>query len=195
MDAPGFVPNKIYDFHDLDSVNTYNGNLIVSVPIGPAFHLNGKLSYGLALHYNSHLWHYWIEMNYGATGEDPGGCDLGLLDPKWRCHAQYAEPSQRANAALGWTLSLGRLLGPGDPLNTINDSGNGTAWGGGFVYEDPDGATHPFFFPSGGGALDTTLTKDGSYMRRRQSSDQVHVYVESRDGITRQFDYKAGALT
>src|SRR5258708_8108907 len=118
MDAPGFVPNKIYDFHDLDSVNTYNGNLIVSVPIGPAFHLNGKLSYGLALHYNSHLWHYWIDMNYGATGEDPGGCDLGLLDPKWRCHAHYAKPTQRANAPLLSPLSHLPLPSPPAPPHT-----------------------------------------------------------------------------
>ena len=196
MEAPGFVPNKIYDLHDLDSVNTFNGNLIVSVPIGPTYHVNGNLSYGLALHYNSHAWHYWIDLDVGPDGQPPDPqCIIDTGDPHWRCYWASAEPSKRANAALGWSISLGRLWGPGDALNIISNKGSG--WLSGFTYEDPDGATHAFPFDTDqccerAGAL---LSRDGSYMRLREDSDLAHVYIDSRDGITRQFAKVTGGHT
>jgi YD repeat-containing protein len=187
MEAPGFVPNKVYDVHDLDSVNTFNGNLIATVPIGPAFHVNGGLSYGLALHYNSHAWTYWIDL---AQELDPQ-CQINQQYPKWVCYQSYSYPSMRSNAALGWTISLGRLWGPGDPNNSI--SRYGTFWYSGFTYEDPDGATHTFTFLPGHTVepVGTILSLDGSYLRFREP-DTTHVYIDSRDGVTREFDKVSG---
>ena len=132
MEAPGFVPNKVYDVHDLDSVNTFNGNLVATIAIGPAFHVNGALSYGLALHYNSHAWNYWLDE---ATIQLNPQCQIDLQYYKWVCYEAYSLPSLRSNAALGWTLSLGRLWGPNDVLNGI--SREGVAWNGGFTYRIP----------------------------------------------------------
>src|SRR5260221_2005911 len=184
MEAAGFVPNKVYDVHDLDSVNTFNGNLVVTVPIGPTFHVNGALSYGLALHYNSHAWTYWNDLNV----YDPR---CNLTPPGFICYESHSDPSLRSNVALGWSLSLGRLWGPGDPLNTL--SSQKVSWLDGFTYEDPDGATHPFNFLVVNGVtqrtepVGTLLSTDGSYMRFREP-DSTHVYIDSRDGITREFD-------
>ncbi len=75
LEAPGFVPNKAYDVHDYDSINMFNGNLVVSVPIGPTFFVGGKLSYGLTLHYNSRLW-YWYHDPEPTPVDDPQ-CQFG----------------------------------------------------------------------------------------------------------------------
>ena len=31
----GFNPDRLYDFHALDDINTFNGNLIITIPLGP----------------------------------------------------------------------------------------------------------------------------------------------------------------
>ena len=35
IDELGFHADKLYDFSSVDSVNLFNGNLIVSIPVGP----------------------------------------------------------------------------------------------------------------------------------------------------------------
>src|SRR3954452_5939962 len=117
LEAPGFVANKAFDFHDVDSVNTFNGNLIVRVPIGPTFRVNGALAYGLALHYNSKAWRYWADL---SPADDPA-CNISQAVSWWQCGWTMALPSKRSNAAFGWTLSLGRLFAPGDPTDDFND--------------------------------------------------------------------------
>jgi YD repeat-containing protein len=184
MEAPGFVPNKIFDLHELDSINTFNGNLTVRIPIGPTFHVNGNLSYGLALHYNSHAWRFWADPSRGQF--DPS-CSIQMQNPAWgNCVWTHAVPQNRPNAAFGWTISLGRLYGPGDSRNRINDGAAG--WGSGLTYEDPDGATHTF--PYGlHSAGDTLYSTDGSFLRLRASdANLTSVYIDSRDGVTREFE-------
>src|SRR5258706_13672266 len=90
LEAPGFVPNKAYDVHDYDSINTMSGNLVVSIPIGPSFHVNGGLSYGLTLHYNSKLW-YW-QHNSDPAPQDGPACQIKLQNPRWDCGTAWADP-------------------------------------------------------------------------------------------------------
>jgi RHS repeat-associated protein len=85
--ARGFQPDKVYDFTQMDTVNTMNGNLTLQLPLGPKFQVNGGFSYQLSLTYNSKVWDY--EVYAGAT---------------------RAIPTRVSDAGLGWLVSLGRLL-------------------------------------------------------------------------------------
>ncbi|MEM9558327.1 MAG: hypothetical protein AAGC60_29005, partial [Acidobacteriota bacterium] len=49
----GFSQVTGYDFGALDHVNLFNGNLVVTLPIGQAFEGDGALAYRLALVYNA----------------------------------------------------------------------------------------------------------------------------------------------
>lgn len=92
----GFDAGKLYNFGGIDTVNTYNGNLLVQIPIGPTYPVNGGLSYSLGLTFNSKVWEYQDISTY-----------------------TLAVPSRQSNAGLGWTLSLGRLL---TADNSFNDA-------------------------------------------------------------------------
>ncbi|HEY0143199.1 MAG TPA: RHS repeat-associated core domain-containing protein [Thermoanaerobaculia bacterium] len=94
----GFQAEKVYHFGDVDSVNVFNGNLIVTVPIGPAFPLNGGLTYQLRLSYNSKAW--------------------DLIEAGGKTHAV---PSARSNAGMGWVFGLGRFVPHDDPRNESHE--------------------------------------------------------------------------
>ena len=94
----GFQPGKLYQFGDLDAVNVFNGNLIIRLPIGPTYPLNGNLSYGLTLSYNSKIW----DLSDGENGV-------------------RAKPSARSNAGSGWLLGMGRFIPYDDPTVTNSE--------------------------------------------------------------------------
>lgn len=114
MDDRGFNSGRVYSFHGIDSVNQFNGNLNVRIPIGPAMRVSDRLSYQLAVHYNSHVWTYDTTFN-----GDPWGRQL------------------RFNAGLGWQLSLGKLYFNGDPDQYV-------IYTNGWTYVSPDGGVHTF---------------------------------------------------
>lgn len=114
MDDRGFNSGRVYSFHGIDSVNQFNGNLNVSIPIGPAMKVSDRLSYQLAVYYNSHVWTYDTTIN-----GDPWARQL------------------RFNAGLGWHLSLGKLYFNGDPDQYI-------MYSNGWTYVSPDGGVHTF---------------------------------------------------
>ena len=116
----GFKPDRLYQFTDLDSVNLFNGNLTVSIPIGQRYSVGGNLGYQFQLVYNSKMWDYmeWIDDNYESI---------------------LAEPNIRSNAGVGWRLSLGRLLSPSDTTMMMYPSETAK-----YVYESPYGDEHAF---------------------------------------------------
>ena len=61
----GFAADKVFQFGDIDAINTFNGNLTVRIPLGPTYPVNASLSYGLTLTYNSKVWDY--EKTPGST--------------------------------------------------------------------------------------------------------------------------------
>src|SRR5258706_13387745 len=68
----GFNPDRLYDFRGLDTINTFNGNLIITIPLGQRYNVNANLSYGLTLVYNGVVWD-----EYGnAPPSDP--CPVNL---------------------------------------------------------------------------------------------------------------------
>jgi YD repeat-containing protein len=91
----GFQAEKLYQFGDVDNVNIFNGNLIIGLPIGLSYPLDGGLSYQLRLSYNSKAW------------------DMDSQGPRVR-----ARPSDASNAGMGWIFGLGRFIPSNDPRNT-----------------------------------------------------------------------------
>jgi YD repeat-containing protein len=112
----GFDAKGVYQAGEYDSVNTWNGNLTISIPIGPPLALDGGRSFQFSLHSNAGVWD--VEKYRGDCRES--------ID--W--NVAYAH--RRANAGMGWTMTPGRLF----------DSSHNTAMG--WVYESPDGADHRF---------------------------------------------------
>lgn len=159
----GFRPEHLYHFDDLDSVNLFNGNLSIRIPLGGSYPVGGAVSYQLTLVYNSKVW-------------DIEGRSLGNGQT-----AIAALPARRANAGLGWLVSLGRVIGPDDPTNETPYSPK--KW----VYAGPDGADRIFYEAAGG----VSYTRDGSYLRMRAVG--VDREVDFPDGTIHRFNLVAGS--
>jgi RHS repeat-associated protein len=113
----GFRPEKVYAFGEVDQVNLFNGNLMLSIPLGGSYGVNGGLSYGLVLTYNAKVWDLYSRSDTVGT-------------------YTHAEPYRYSNAGLGWRLSLGELdnsgyIGPDggkhELYSTPREGGTGTA--------------------------------------------------------------------
>ncbi len=128
--ARGYSADQAYQLSGLDSVNLYNGNLTLAIPLGQRFHVGGNLSYGLTLYYNSNVWDY--EEHYWRPKNNNGTCTLPFDNPL-ELHT-VALPVKSSNAGLGWNLSLGSLDGPYGAQDSPN-----------WVYTGPDGSKHAFF--------------------------------------------------
>jgi hypothetical protein len=92
--AKGFNPSGSFAVGDVDNVNLFNGNLVIQIPLGQSYPVNGGLSYGLTLVYNSQVWEH--QSISGTT---------------------RTIPNRVANAGMGWMLSMGRL----NPPNEVGD--------------------------------------------------------------------------
>ena len=152
--------DKVFQVGDLDNVNLFNGNLVVTIPIGGSYPVGGGLSYSLTLVYNSNAWDY-ESVVYGND-----------------VYTQ-ALPDRRSNAGLGWRLSLGELLAPADPSNEC----------GPWCYVGPDGAEHTFYptLHEGDTAeTNVTYTRDGSYLRQKVVAGGRE--IEFPDGTIHKFD-------
>jgi YD repeat-containing protein len=148
----GFTPDKVYSYSELDHVNNFNGNLVLTVPVGSTYRVRGQLTYGLALVYNSNVWD--LIVHNGGT------------NPSYE-----TVPNRRSNAGMGWQLTLGRLLPPSDPTNETNQSS--LQW----VFESPDGASHVMYSSDAGS---TGYSHDGAYLRMRTAGMQR--FVDWADG-------------
>jgi YD repeat-containing protein len=134
----GFQPGKLYEFHGLDSVNLFNGNLIVAVPLGFRQQVGSSLSYQFMLVYNAKIYDWeWT--------------DCTLNDEPRRCNDSF--PSRRSNAGLGWRMSLGRLLPPESP--TVNHR---EPFRGSWIYESPAGDEHELWVHQQGSSTYVSYT-------------------------------------
>lgn len=172
----GFATDKLYQSEGPDSINTFNGNLNITIPIGPRYPVNGALSYGLQLVYNAKPW---------ASRQDciASGPQAGCYNAVW--------PSESSNAGLGWSIGMGRLLSPNDTYNTS----------GLWVYESPDGSQHTFFPTLHNGepvVSDVFYTRDGTYLRMKNGpADPLYGYpsrdIEFPDGTIHRFYFLIGS--
>jgi len=161
--ARGIKPDKMYHFTELDSVNLFNGNLSLSIPIGGPHPVSERLSWGLMLAYNSKSWDSRERTEDGVTSIE-------------------TLPSNRSNAGNGWLLSLGRLFSPGDI--GYNHTGS-------WVYESPDGGDHVFYTTLHAGETavpNVFYTADGTYLRIRGGATNYDpVFVDFPDGSVHTF--------
>lgn len=154
--AKGFNANSVYAVNGIDNINIFNGNLTLAIPIGPAFEIGGGVTYQLRLYSNGNLWS--PEERVDLDDETSADCSDNGPTPADCIHAY---PDRRANAGIGFTLSLGRLFPPEEQTNET------AAW----VYESPDGSEHRFdsalvgpVHPDDG---TTFYTNDGTFLRMK----------------------------
>lgn len=163
-DEVGFNAEKLYDVQDIDSVNLFNGNLTVRLPIGRRYQVGPTLSYQMMLIYNSRI--YDIE-TYEC---EPDGiltiCEDGF-------------PARQSNAGLAWRVSLGRLLAPEDvtPNRSSFDRDD-------FIYEGPAGDEHTF--PSADDDAEVILSDDPQPLRL--------VTVTDAEVPTREIEFPTGEI-
>lgn len=169
----GFVPGKAYQVGEIDSVNLFNGNLILSLPIGPTFRVGPVISYSFVLHYNaSNLWERYDDTFFCGSAPEPsqaaprGDERLSDPDPEGGIELLQAQPDSSANAALGWSLSFGTFKAAFD--GSEDDK---------FSYTSPDGAGKAFEKTlhegsDGQGVAGVRYTRDGTYLRLNLSELQ-----------------------
>jgi len=160
----GFAPEKLYQFGDVDSVNVLNGNVTLTLPIGMAYPAGGGLTWALTLTYNSKVW--------------------DIEERAWLPGQPYvaALPNRRANAGMGWQLSMGKLVSPTDATNNTVPQD--------WVYVGPDGAEHvlhgSYVYP-GTPPQPTGHSKDGSFLRLRHLANNERE-LDFPDGTIHKFD-------
>jgi hypothetical protein len=165
----GFAADKVFDFSGIDKINTFNGNLTLSIPLGPAYPVNGGLTYRIGLSYNSKVWDY-----EGIAGQ------------------MRAVPSRRSNAGMGWMVSLGRVVPPIDPTNDSGQwlyegpDGNEHIFFDKLHDADPATALTP-------PVTAVRYTRDSSYLRLLTRNDGT-TDVEFPDGGVHTFDTATGML-
>jgi YD repeat-containing protein len=155
----GFQAEKAFHVGDFDTVNLFNGNLVLTIPIGGSYPVGGGLSYGLTLIYNSNAWDF--QQTASATTQ--------------------AIPSRRSNAGMGWRLSLGQLLEDTDPSNETS--------GWNYVGSDGAEHSFYDKLHEGETVASTVrYTRDNSYLRFRSiNSNQKE--VDFPDGTTQIFTW------
>ena len=137
----GFMPDKAFQSGDIDNVDLSSGMFSLVIPIGQTYPVDGGLAYGLKLCYHSDVW---------DIDTETVACQNGV------CTYTRARPNRLSNAGLGFRVSLGQLLDPGDSWNL---------WGG-WRYVSPDGGQHEFQPALHYGENDTSwFSRDGTYLR------------------------------
>jgi len=151
--ARGFGVESFFDGGFSDAVNTFNGNAVVNIPLGPRFQA-GQISYGLTLNYNAKAWEFYTRC------EDADGDGIAAEN----C-ADMAIPDPYANAGMGWRIGFGELYEPRSEVDPgvfwPNHSQND------WLYVGPDGSRvqigvdphrdDGFFYSNGGMHVITTF--------------------------------------
>lgn len=175
----GFDPAKSFEVGDIDSVNTFNGNLVVTIPIGPSYTGKGGFSYSFGLVYNLNDWDY-------VTALEPEVPPAPLPLPDCGQYETAAYPMLDANAGIGWKLSLGEFYSP-NPFPGDIDYKNPNK-DGRYMFVAPDGSRHFFnrkLHPKS--SPDTAwYTGDGSFLRLTFDG-QGRAYVSTPEGRVYRF--------
>lgn len=164
--ARGHAPGKTVSMDGPDSVNLFNGNLGINVPIGGSYPVGDGFRYQVSLRYNSAIWD--VHTTEGAECQDQAGPPCTI-----------ARPSEYFNAGVGWKVTFGELF---HPLHHFNTSDS-------YLYVDQTGARHHGYWTLHEGEEATPgfgYTRDGSYLRGNLSSD-TNFYIEFPNGTKHTF--------
>jgi hypothetical protein len=150
--AQGLRSEHAFQVGGIENVNLFNGNLTLTIPIGPSYPVGPELSYSLTLTYTGNVWEWDEEV-------DDDGINETYLQ---------AKPRSVSNAGLGWDLSLGRILGANSPANPSPNP----------VYQSPDQGTHELIdrrlHPNGElFASGNRFSQDSTYLRYKTTTPGV----------------------
>ncbi len=127
----GFRPGHVFESgHFGEDLDTLNGGINLSVPIGQRFLINSRLGYGLTLSYNSKVWDATYYQNNLISSD------------------QRVVPSTESPFGIGFNMTLGRIF---EDFLFIQDCGSiphNTCFTRTWTWISPDGAHHEFFFDS-----------------------------------------------
>lgn len=162
--ARGIAPTTTFRSFGIDTVNEFNGNLMLRIPIGSSYPVGPTLNQNLILVYNSNLYDYEYLHYFNP-------------DTTYKETKRRVLPERVSNAGLGWSLDLGRLLPPSaQPMRLL------------WAYRAPDGSLHEFDTERSF----VSYTHDGSFLRmqRYPQSGSIPEYREITfpDGTVHQFD-------
>lgn len=170
----GFNADNVYHVNDIDAINAFNGNLTVTVPLGPRFPIADGLSYGLTAVSNGNVWE---PENLNEPPDLSPNARRIASQADELCHpddgVMFAHPHRRANAGLGWIVTFGRLLDPNYPLGEPVSE---------WIYESPDGSDHKF-----GDGTSGSRTWDGTNLRLLYDAALQTRTVEFPDGTKHTF--------
>lgn len=140
----GFQPERLQTTANFDTINTFNGNLVFTLPVGNQYPLSEDFSFGLSLVYNSNVWDHDVVFP-------------NVFPPQ---EASRMSPGEHFNAGLGFSVSLGSIL--------LNQSPGGAP----YTYRAPDGSEHTFsdrlHIDVTSTSPDVYYTTDGSYLRLKR---------------------------
>jgi RHS repeat-associated protein len=100
----GFPPNTGIATTGLDHVNLFNGNVAVSIPLGPGYPVGAGLSSQLRLVYNSHIWRTGFACVNPIDGRDYYGVYVrgsSVFGAGWRLDLGYLHQELNDDFALG----------------------------------------------------------------------------------------------
>jgi YD repeat-containing protein len=121
--AHGFNADKVYQFGDVDSINIFNGGVVIPIALGQQYRVSDGLSYGLSVVYNGNMWDYTQR------------CYFPDATFSYTICKNEAYPSRFSNAGAGFLVTLGELL---EPTTEWNQANTDAKW----IYVSPDGARH-----------------------------------------------------
>lgn len=170
----GFRADAVYHLTELDTVNLFNGNLQLSIPIGQPYRVSESLSYQMTLRYAGNIWKY---VEYCVGGIKTDGCRANTF-------------AIQENGGMGWSLAFGELT-----YTAPSAEQTATGW----MYTSPDGSEHSFYKilhdgdAEDAGDVDGTsvvYSRDGSYLRLTAFSSTVRI-LELPDGQKHRFEQNA----
>ncbi|MGV8040649.1 MAG: RHS repeat-associated core domain-containing protein [Thermoanaerobaculaceae bacterium] len=177
-DAPlerGFAADRVFALGDIDHVDLSSGNVVLTIPLGISYPVNGGFSYSMKLIYNSSVWDF--------KESETAVCYDGTI--AYYCPMLKAIPARQSNAGMGWSLSLGQLLDENDPENPNI---------GGYTYVAPDGTMSTYATCSGDADCGNRYPKDGQRLRFRHPAmgDDDRLSVDHPDGTVSTFECHEG---
>jgi YD repeat-containing protein len=172
----GFKPDLTYQLNEIDSVNLFNGNLNLAIPLG-TYPVGPDVSYGFVIRYSGKLWR-----DVEFCSPRPQGPD--------ECRVNWIP--QGDGMGLGWQMTLGELKAARSLYGPLS----GETW----QYVSADGSEHNFY-PTLHEPICPTIaptdcdpyvagisyTRDGTYLRLREIQDAK--ILEFADGQRQRFTY------